>query len=267
MYITSVRLFNDHYPTARYYPFNVPVLRTTSQITFQRPVTFFVGDNGSGKSTLLEAITRKCGVHTWDQPKRHIAHENPYETRLADFIEVVWGEERVAGSLFKAETFRDLADFLDDVAVCDPGRLQYHGGRMLNTLSHGQGMLAYFRGRFGRKGLYLLDEPEAALSPKSQMTFLEQIEAYAATGQAQFIIATHSPILLSLSGAQIYSFDGPRVQEVRYEETEHYQVYRQFFATRRSTAPAEGRHRAQEAATEEGDAGVSLPALAVAESS
>ncbi len=99
------------------------------------------------------------------------------------------------------------------------------------------------------------------------MTFLELIEAYAATGQAQFIIATHSPILLSLSGAQIYSFDGPRVQEVRYEETEHYQVYRQFFATQRSTAPAEGRHRAQEAATEEGDAGVSLPALAVAESS
>ncbi len=267
MYITSVRLHNGHYPTNRYYPFNVPVLRTTSQITFQRPVTFFVGDNGSGKSTLLEAITRKCGVHTWDQPKRHVAHENPYETRLADFIEVAWGAERVAGSLFKAETFRELADFLDDVAVCDPGRLQYHGGRMLNTLSHGQGMLTYFRGRFDRKGLYLLDEPEAALSPKSQVLFLELLETFAAAGQTQFIIATHSPILLSLRGAQIYSFDGPRVQEVHYEETEHYQVYRQFFATQRSTTPEEGRHFVQEPAIEEGDAGVSLPALADAMSS
>ena len=232
MYITSVRFYTEHYPTNRYYPFNVPILRTTSRLTLRGPVTFFVGGNGSGKSTLLEAITRKCGVNVWDTLKRHRAHENPYETRLADFIEVDWGSEHVAGSLFRAETFHEVADFLDDVAICDPGRLQYHGGQLLNTLSHGQGMLSYFSGRYDRKGLYLLDEPEAALSPTSQVTFLKLLQRFSAGGQAQFVIATHSPILLALPGAQIFSFDGPRIQEVSYEETEHYKVYKQFFADR-----------------------------------
>jgi predicted ATPase len=244
MYISQVKLYGDHYPTNRYYPFNVPILRTTSLLTFQSPVTFFVGENGSGKSTLLEAITLKCGVHIWDQPKRHLAHQNPYEDRLADFIEVVWRDARVPGSLFRAETFRDLADFLDDVAICDPGRLPYHGGHLLNTLSHGQAMLTYFAGRYNRKGLYFLDEPEAALSPASQVKFLGELERLATGGRAQFVIATHSPILLALPGAQIYSFDGPYIQEVDYKETEQYKVYRQFFADREvvSRGEAAGSH-------------------------
>jgi predicted ATPase len=232
MYITEVKLYTDHYPTKRYYPFNVPVLRTTSRLTFRRPVTFFVGENGSGKSTLLEAITKKCGVHVWDKPKRHLAHQNPYEGRLVDFIEVTWADEPVPGSLFRAETFRDLADFLDDVAMCDPGRLKYHGGQILNTLSHGEGMLTYFSARYDRRGLYFLDEPEAALSPTSQVKFYKILQDLANRKDVQFLIATHSPILLALPGAQIFSFDGPRIQEMAYEETEHYQVYRQFFTNR-----------------------------------
>ncbi len=229
MYISEVILHSDHYPTQAYYPFNVPILRTTARLTFRRPITFFVGDNGSGKSTLLEAITRKSGIHVWDRPQRHRAHDNPYATRLADFIEIVWSAPRVSGSLFRAETFRDLADFLDDVAVCDPGRLAYHGGRRLSTLSHGQGMLAYFKGRYDRQGLYFLDEPEAALSPTSQVRFLKLLQTFAEAGRAQFIIVSHSPILLALPEAQIYSFDGSRIQEVAYEQTEHYKVYKQFF--------------------------------------
>lgn len=236
MYISEVSLFNGHYPTDQYYPFNVQVLRTTSRLTFRRPVTFFVGENGSGKSTLLEAITRKCGIHVWDQPKRHLAHKNPYETRLADFINVTWTSDPVPGSLFRAETFHELADFLDDVAVVDPGRLKYHGGHILNTLSHGEGMLAYFSGRYDRRGLYLLDEPEAALSPASEVKFLKILQELTARRQVQFIIATHSPILLALPGAQIYSFDGPHVREVTYEETEHYKVYQRFFADREAVS-------------------------------
>ncbi len=235
MYITGVKLFTEHYPTNRFYPFSVPILRTTSQLTFRRPVTFFVGENGSGKSTLLEAITKKSGIHVWEKPKRHRAHENPYETRLADFIEIEWRNgERIKGSLFRAETFQDLADFLDDVAICDPGRLRYHGGHLLNTLSHGQSMLTYFSGRYDRKGLYFLDEPEAALSPASQVKFLKLLRDFSAEGKAQFIIATHSPLLLALPGAQIYSFDGRQIQEVSYEDTEHYRVYKQFFTDRES---------------------------------
>jgi len=229
MYLRGVKINNDRFPTRRFYPFNTGVLQETAELTFSSPVVFFVGENGSGKSTLLDAIARKCGIHIWDKPRRHLAHNNPYETRLADYINTIWANGRVAGSLFRAETFRDLADFLDDVALCDPGRLKYHGGRILNTLSHGEGILAYFSGRFQVRGLYFLDEPEAALSPASQIKFLDLLQQLAAGGQTQFIIATHSPILLACPGAQILNFDTPRIMEVDYTDTMHFKLYQQFF--------------------------------------
>jgi len=233
-HITGVKLYHDHYPTAQYYPFNLSVLRETSRLTFRKPMVFFVGENGSGKSTLLEAITRKCGVHIWHRSKRHVAHHNPYETRLVDFIDIDWAddEDRAPGSLFRAETFREFADFLDDVALCDPGRLKYQGGELLNTLSHGEAMLSYFSGRYDVRGVYFLDEPEAALSPASQVKFLQVLQEVVAKGQAQFIIATHSPILLAYPDAQIFSFDDVEIKEVAYEETNHYQIYRDFLSHR-----------------------------------
>ena len=232
MHLLKVSIHSEWYPTRRYYPFNVPVLRHRSTLTFRTPITFFVGENGSGKSTLLEAITRKCGIHLWDKPKRHVVHRNPYETALSKFITVTWANGSVPGSLFRAETFRDLSDFLDDVALCDPGRMKYHGGRILNTLSHGEGILTYFGGRYHIRGLYILDEPEAALSPSSQIKFLKLLKQLEAGGHAQFIIATHSPILLAYPGAQIFSFDSSHITEVGYEETTHYQLYKQFFTDR-----------------------------------
>ena len=232
MYITKVQVNSESYPIQAYYPFNVPALRGASALTINKPITFFVGENGSGKSTLLDAITRKCGIHIWDKPKRHLAHENPYETSLADYIEVTWANGRVPGSLFRAETFHDFADFLDDIALCDPGRLKYHGGRLLNVLSHGESILSYFGGRFRVMGLYLLDEPEAALSPASQVKFLKLLGELEAEGRTQFIITTHSPILLAYPGAQIFSFDSTQIKEVAYEKTTHYKIYKQFFTDR-----------------------------------
>jgi len=232
MHITKVRINSDDYPTSRYYPFNIPALRETPILTFKKPVVFFVGENGSGKSTLLEAITRKCGVTIWDKPRRHVAHNNPYETRLADYVTVTWANGHVPGSLFRAETFRDFADFLDDVALCDPGRLKYHGGKILNTLSHGEAILTYFGGRYHVKGLYFLDEPESALSPSAQVRFLKLLQRLEVEGHAQFIMATHSPILLAYPGAQIFNFDSPCIEEVDYEDTAHYRLYKQFFTDR-----------------------------------
>jgi len=228
MYLVRVRVESDRFPTNRFYPFNIPIVKQPLELAFRRPIVFFVGENGSGKSTLLEAIALRCGIHLWDQPRRHPAHNNPYETRLPDYVTTTWANGRVTGSLFRAETFREWADFLDDVALCDPGRLQYHGGRILNDLSHGEGMLSYFSGRFGLKGLYFLDEPEAALSPASQVRFLNLLQEYEAQARAQFIIATHSPILLAYPGAQILSFDATGVAEVSYEDTAHYRLYKQF---------------------------------------
>jgi predicted ATPase len=229
MHLTKVKINSDSYPTDHLYPFNVPILKETPELVFKSPVVFFVGENGSGKSTLLEAITRKCGITLWDKPRRHISHDNPYETHLVDHISVTWANGSVPGSLFRAETFREFADFLDDVALCDPGRLKYHGGHILNTLSHGEAILSYFGGRYHIKGLYFLDEPEAAFSPLSQLKFLKLLRRLEEGGHAQFIIATHSPILLSHPGAQIFSFDSSRIEEVDYRDTTHYKLYKQFF--------------------------------------
>ncbi|MGD9049561.1 MAG: AAA family ATPase [Anaerolineae bacterium] len=229
MYITKVKINRESFPTQQFYPFNIPAIRETPELAISKPIVFFVGENGSGKSTLLDAITRKCGVHVWDKPRRHVAHHNPYETRLVNHVDVTWANGRVSGSLFRAETFHDLADFLDDVALCDPGRLEYHGGRILNTLSHGEGILSYFGGRFRVKGLYFLDEPEAALSPASQLKFLELLQQLGSEGRAQFVIATHSPILLACPGAQIFSFGDDCIEEVNYHDTSHFQIYHKFF--------------------------------------
>ncbi len=232
MHLVQIKINRQDFPTRRCYPFSAAAINGTAGLRFERPITFFVGENGSGKSTLLDAIARRCGIHIWDKPKRHLAHNNPYETKLGQYLTPTWSNGHVAGSIFRAETFRDLADFLDDVALCDPGRLHYHGGRILNTLSHGEGILSYFGGRLRIKGLYLLDEPEAALSPASQIKFLQLLRRLAADGLSQFIIATHSPILLACPGAQIFSFDARRIEEVEYENTAHYQLYRQFFDDR-----------------------------------
>jgi len=232
MYLIKVEIDSHSFPTRRFYPFNIPVFRETSELILKKPIVFFVGENGTGKSTLLDAISKRCGIYIWDKPRRHLAHNNPYETRLADYITVTWANGRVPGSLFRAETFRDFADFLDDVALCDPGRLRYHGGHILNTLSRGEAILSYFSGRYQIRGLYLLDEPEAALSPSSQVKFLKLLRRLEKGGHAQFIMATHSPILLAYPDAQIFSFDPPRIKEVNYEETTHYKLYKQFFTDR-----------------------------------
>jgi predicted ATPase len=232
MHLTRVQIEADRFPTRAHYPFNIPVIRDTAEITFRRPVAFVLGENGSGKSTLLDAIARRCGIHVWDKPRRHLAHNNPFETRLNEYVRATWADGRVPGSIFRAETFRDLADFIDDMALCDPGRLKYQGGQILNMLSHGQGILSYFSGRLAVPGLYFLDEPEAALSPANQIRFLNLLQEIEAGGQAQFIITSHSPILLAYPGAQILNFGAPRISEITYEDTAHYQLYRQFLTNR-----------------------------------
>ncbi|MFZ5564583.1 MAG: AAA family ATPase, partial [Thermodesulfobacteriota bacterium] len=121
----------------------------------------------------------------------------------------------------------------DAWAAADPGQLKYFGGKSLLTQSHGQSMMSYFRALYKVKGLYLLDEPETALSPKSQLELLKIIGENSRAGHAQFIMATHSPILLACDGAVIYSFDQAPVQIIPYEETGHYRLYRDFLADRK----------------------------------
>ncbi len=128
-------------------------------------------------------------------------------------------------------------------ARLDPGHAKYHGGADLTLRSRGEGLLAYFRGRYQTPGLYLLDEPESALSPASQLDLLRLLVEYRERGHAQFILATHSPILMALPGAQVFSFGEAGIGETAYEETAHFKLYRDFMVDPASflSEPAPGR--------------------------
>ncbi|MCD6361201.1 MAG: AAA family ATPase [Armatimonadetes bacterium] len=232
MHLRSVKLRVEQYPTDEHYPFNLPVMRFTRAIDFDSPITFFVGDNGSGKSTLLEAIARRCGIHIWEMERGRRCERNPYERALAKYLAVEWTDGRVPGSYFGSNLFHDFAAILDEWAAADPGQLRYFGGQSLMTQSHGQSLMAFFRARCSLRGLYLLDEPETALSPRSQIELLRLLTVASRESRAQFILASHSPILMACPGATLLSFDTAPVSRIEYEDTEHFRIYRDFMADR-----------------------------------
>lgn len=232
MHLRAVRFHPERYPVKDRYPFHLPIFHRTEGIFFSRPVTLFVGENGAGKSTLLHALCRKCGIYIWQETMRTRAVRNPYEGSFSEYLSVTWTEGRVPGSYFGSDTFRHFSEVLDEWAAADPGQLEYFGGSSLLTQSHGQSLMSFFRSRYRIKGLYILDEPETALSPRSQLALLALLREMAGGGHAQFIIATHSPLLLACPGAEILSFDGATIAPVRYEDTEHYRIYKDFLTDR-----------------------------------
>ncbi|MCP3955805.1 MAG: AAA family ATPase [Desulfobacterales bacterium] len=229
-HLESVTFSLENSPTQTAYPFNLHVFQKTRQLTFSSPVTFFSGENGAGKSTLLAALAEKCRIHVWAGIERTRFERNPFEGMFYKFIAVKWSNGSVPGSYFDSEISRNFATYLDEWAAADPGILEYFGGKSLMAQSHGQSLMSFFKARYRFKGLYLLDEPETALSPGSQLKLLQLLKEMGAAGHAQFIIASHSPILLACPGATIYNFDESPIREISYTETEHYRVYREFMA-------------------------------------
>ena len=228
MHLNRITISSQEFPTRDFYPFNLSVLQNTGSIPFIRPVTFFVGENGTGKSTLLKAICRRCGINIWEDTE-HVRYQyNSYESDLYKYIKTDWADGSVPGSFFASQIFQDFARYLDGWAHASPDILEYFGGNSLMTLSHGQSLMSYFESRYKIKGLYFLDEPETALSPQSQIKLLQVVKKNSEAGHAQFIINTHSPILLAFPGATIYSFDKASVETVSYKDTEIYNLYKNF---------------------------------------
>jgi predicted ATPase len=255
LFVKSVVIYNGNFPNRDRYPFRLRVFQETDRLEFSSRIVFFVGSNGSGKSTLLEAIARKYGLAVWGGEKTHILHRNPYATRLNDFL--LLKTERDAGSirkgfLFRAENFFNYASDIDDMTMTDPGIINFYGGLSLHRQSHGEAFLSFLENRCSMAGLYLLDEPEAALSPSNQMSLLKSLWKIAGQKEAQFIISTHSPIILSCPGAQILSFDHVPIRPISYEETHSYRFYKEFMNNRS--------HYLQEMVKSGEDTGEGMPA-------
>jgi len=219
----------ERVPAGAGYPFNVPCLRDLD-LSFQQPVTFFVGENGTGKSTLIEALAVLCRMPMSGGGWNELAgdHGPERDSVLARALRPVFRRRPRDGYFLRAEFQAYFASLLDERAAdpdfkADPYGL--YGGRSLHTRSHGEAFLAVLQNRVGR-GLFLFDEPESALSPQRQLALLALMFDLAATNESQFIVATHSPILLTYPGADIISFDGGMLQRVTLEQTTHYQITR-----------------------------------------
>jgi predicted ATPase len=232
MHVKRVTIDSARYPVRDRYPFNLRIFQMTEKLEFDSPVTFFLGENGTGKSTLLKAICRKCNIHIWKYSERSRCETNPYEEMLYRAVDIEWADGPVPGAFFSSQTFNDFVQIVDEWASADSRILDYFGGKSLLTQSHGQSLMSYFRTRYAIKGFYLMDEPETSLSPRSQLALLQVIQSMSRAGHAQFIIATHSPILLSCPGSVIFCFDTTPVRTIAYEETDHYRIYKDFMTNR-----------------------------------
>lgn len=238
------------------FPFNVPAIRTLAELSFNTPVTFFVGENGSGKSTLLEGIALAAGLPTVGSSAAGDDGTLAAQAALGRAMKLVWNQRTRRGFFLRAEDFFGFAKQLAQMRVellqrmveldaeyqdrsayakglaqgpmaASLGDMERRYGVDLDANSHGQSFLKLFQSRFVPGGLYLLDEPEAPLSPQSQLALMAMIGDMVAES-GQFIVATHSPILLAFPGARIYSFDDGPVREVEYASLDHVTLTRDF---------------------------------------
>lgn len=211
------------------YLHEIDAIKRMGTLNFRENITFLVGENGTGKSTLLEAIAVAYGFNPEGGTLNYRFSTFDDVSELGGAVRMVKGFRRPKSSyFFRAESFFNVASKMEDYRDGMKKDVYYsrYGGKSLHEQSHGESFLAYFQS-FAREGLYLMDEPEAALSPQRQLTLLIQIAKMAKAG-AQFIIASHSPILLGIPGADILSFDDGEVRRCSYEETESYQVMEMF---------------------------------------
>ena len=204
------------------YPFNLPVVRTTDSLAFHPRVTFIVGENGSGKSTLIEALAIAWGFNAEGGSKDHQFTTHASHSPLHRFVRPVRAPIRATDGYFlRAESFFNTATYLDASGTDRKGQAGLH------DQSHGESFFDLFENRFEGNGLYIMDEPEAALSPSRQLSFLARMHQLV-NMRSQFIIATHSPIILGYPDAWIYQASPHGLERVAWEDTEHYQITRGF---------------------------------------
>lgn len=234
-YILDVTLKRSEVSSFDEYPFCLDAVRNFDFLKLHPKVTYFIGENGSGKSTLLEAIAVYLGFNPEGGTKNFNFGTRESHSSLHEYLRVGRGIIRPRDGFFlRAESFFNLAtniEILDAEHGAGPPVISYYGGKSLHEQSHGESFLALMTNRFGGEGIYILDEPEAALSPQRQLAVLSRIHDLV-KDNSQFIIATHSPILMAYPDSTIYLCGPEGINETTYEETEHYQVTRDFLMNR-----------------------------------
>ncbi|MEZ5705698.1 MAG: AAA family ATPase [Burkholderiaceae bacterium] len=232
-FVSQVRLRRDTVASFERYPFNLPAVRFLESLPMHPQVTFIVGENGTGKSTLLEAIAVALGFNPEGGSRHFNFQTRASHSELHASLRVAKGFKRPRNGYFlRAESFFNVAtqiEAMDNEPAAAPRVIDGYGGQSLHEQSHGESFMALLTNRFGKEGLYILDEPEAALSPQRQLAALSRIHDLV-RADSQFIIATHSPILMAYPGAWIYACTPQGLERVTYEDTEHYQVTRDFLA-------------------------------------
>ena len=232
-YVSRVSLIRDRVESFDQYPFSLPAIRSLDYIELHPKITFFVGENGSGKSTLLEAIAVSLGFNPEGGTRNFNFGTRQSHSRLNEYLRIAKGIKRPSDGFFlRAESFFNVAteiERLDEEPAFGPPLINSYGGRSLHEQSHGESFLALIENRFRGKGLYILDEPEAALSPQRQLAVLSLIHDLV-LDKSQFIIATHSPLLMAYPDARIFRCSATGVEQIAYEDTEHFQVTRDFLA-------------------------------------
>jgi predicted ATPase len=205
------------------HPFEIPILRGGLDLRLTTPVTFLVGENGTGKSSLLEALAWSVGFGAQGGGRDHRIATDTDGQVLGRALAVSWRQRSTAGFFLRAETFHSFTSYLESVQ----STFAAYGGESFHAKSHGEAFLALFEHRF-EDGLFLLDEPEAALSPQRQLAFIRILHRLSAARIAQFVIATHSPLLLAFPGATVLSLDNGVIEQVDYRDTSHFQLTRDF---------------------------------------
>ena len=222
--IRSVRLRRDEIPDPQAWPWSLPAVRALDDLALDPGVTFIVGQNGSGKSTLVEGIAVAAGFNPEGGTTNFgFATREDSTSPLADLLTLVRGTRRPSTGFFlRAESMFNVAreiDRLDDEPYGGARVIESYGGVSLHEVSHGEGFLAIAMNRFGSEGLYVLDEPEAGLSPRSCLALLARMHDLVGEG-SQFVIATHSPMLLAYPGALIYELDEDGIAPIAFEDAD-----------------------------------------------
>jgi predicted ATPase len=211
------------------YPFNIPSIASLRALEITNRVCFFVGENGTGKSTLLEAVAGHYGFGL-EGGNRNFSPSTTGSVHSIDplikALRLSFAKKTGAGFYLRAESFFNVASHVDSLGVRDS-----YGGKSLHEQSHGESFISLLKNRFSRSGFYLMDEPEAALSPQRQLSFLVLLhDLLNDNDDIQFIIATHSPILLAYPGAQILSFDDEEIHQIDYRQSQPFQLVSHFVA-------------------------------------